>query len=279
LADQGIADPSRGNALWLDSSVEVIHQKLDELGLADNTIFIYFNDHGVEAGKTSVFQGGMVTYNFVSGPEPWIKGGRRSDALLSSVDWATTMLSWAGADPARYADELDGVSFAPVVSGEMPSTRASVYGEIGYSRCVRLGDWKYIALRPSPYLEDMSLEDRTTILNRWFERRDRMGIRREPNLPTDPFPHIIDIPGGVDNTWGPMKKHPHYFDRDQLYNLADDPDEQVNLALDPAFGPVLETLRLELSRYLERLPGQFGEFPGDISVKPNVKAEDAGLNP
>ncbi len=279
LAAHGITDPTRGNALWLDSSVEVIHQKLDELGLTDNTIFIYFNDHGVEAGKTSVFQGGMVTYNFISGPKPWIAGGQRSDALLSSVDWATTMLSWAGADPARYADELDGVSFAPVLSGEMSSTRASVYGEIGYSRSVRLGDWKYIALRPASYLEHMSLKDRNTILNRWFERRDRMGVRREPNLPTDPFPHIIDIPGGVDNTWGPMKKHPHYFDRDQLYNLADDPDEQVNLALDPAFGPVLETLRLELSRYLECLPGQFGEFPGDTSIKPSIKPEDAGLNP
>ncbi|MEO1235876.1 MAG: sulfatase-like hydrolase/transferase [Planctomycetota bacterium] len=262
LDQAGIDNPQVGNALWIDSSVEVIHDKLAELGLDDNTIFIYFNDHGVEAGKTSVYQGGMVTYSFVSGPEPWIKGQRRTDALLSSVDWAATMLSWAGADPARYADEFDSLSFAPVLSGEMAQTRASVYGEIGYSRSVRLGDWKYIALRPSPHLEGLTEADKQAILDRWFQRRDRMGQRREANQPTDPFPHIIDIPGGVDNTWGPMRKHPHYFDRDQLYNLADDPDEQVNLAVDPTYGPILETMRLELSRYLERLPGRFGEFPG-----------------
>ena len=278
LADHGIDDPMRGNALWIDSSVQVIHDKLAELGLADNTIFVYFNDHGVEAGKTSVYQGGMVTYCFVSGAEPWVRGGRRSDALLSSVDWATTILSWAGADPARYADQLDGLSFAPLVAGQMPQTRHSVYGEIGYSRSVRIGDWKYIALRPASYITDMSLEDRGAILQRWFDRRDRMGIRREPNEPTDPFPHIMDIPGGVDNTWGPMRKHPHYFDAEQLYNLAEDPDEQVNLALDPAYAAVRETLRIELSRYLERLPGRFGEFPG-AGGEPRVKPEDAGLNP
>ncbi|MEM7627606.1 MAG: sulfatase-like hydrolase/transferase [Planctomycetota bacterium] len=279
LDQAGIDNPQVGNALWIDSSVQVIHEKLEELGLDDNTIFIYFNDHGVEAGKTSVFQGGMVTYNFVSGPEPWVKGGpgdgRRSDALLSSVDWAATMLSWAGADPARYADEFDGLSFAPVLSGRMQATRSSVYGEMGYSRSVRVGDWKYIALRPSPYLEGLTDADKKAILNRWFQRRDRQGQRREANEPTDPFPHIIDIPGGVDNTWGPMRKHPHYFDRDQLYNLADDPDEQVNLAVDPAYGPVLETMRLELSRYLERLPGKFGEFPGTYpgSQRPYTKLD------
>ncbi|MEM8736879.1 MAG: sulfatase-like hydrolase/transferase [Planctomycetota bacterium] len=266
----GIKDLQRGNAMWIDSALGVLMQKLEDAGVADNTIVIFMSDHGVKSGKASVYQGGMVTHAFLHGPDRLIQGQRRVDALLSSVDFAPTILSWAGADPAQYADEFDGVSFAPVMAGQLERTRASVYGEIGYSRAVRLGDWKYIALRPSPYLENLSLEEKTANLDRWFARRDRTGLRREANHPTDPYPHIMDIPGGVDNTWSAIRKHPWYYQRDQLYNLAEDPDEQVNLAYDPAYAPVLETLRLEMSRYLERLPGQFGEFPGDTNVEPIV---------
>ncbi|MEM8873680.1 MAG: sulfatase-like hydrolase/transferase [Planctomycetota bacterium] len=274
LENAGIEDDHRGNGVWIDSAMAALEAKLEEFGIADNTIIIYFNDHGVEAGKTSVFQGGMQTYSFVYGPDRWIEGERREDALISSVDLAPTMLAWAGADPTVHAATLDGVSAAPVISGQVQATRTSVYGEIGYSRSIRIGDWKYIALRPSPYIEDMSLEDRQAILDKWFARRDAMGRRREANEATDPFPHIMDIPGGVDNTWGPMRKHPHYFDRDQLYNLAEDPNEQVNLAADPAYADILATLRLELADQLADLPGQFGEFPGNGTPAPDMPDTD-----
>ena len=40
-------------ATWLDDGIGAVMNKLDELGLAENTMVFYFNDHGAEGGKAS----------------------------------------------------------------------------------------------------------------------------------------------------------------------------------------------------------------------------------
>ena len=56
------------------------------------------------------------------------------------------------------------------------------------------------------------------------------------------------------------KLFPAYFEEDQLYNLEDDPLEQVNLAQDPAYRRQLDEMRIELKAELQKLPHIFGEF-------------------
>jgi len=53
------------------------------------------------------------------------------------------------------------------------------------------------------------------------------------------------------------RKYPAYFDRDQLYDLAKDLDEQVNLANDPGFKTKLAEMKKELQKHLDTLPGTF----------------------
>ena len=55
-------------------------------------------------------------------------------------------------------------------------------------------------------------------------------------------------------------KKPAYFDPDQLYDLDADPDEMVNLANDPRFQEVLESMKAIFQQHLSNLPGTFGEF-------------------
>jgi len=87
-----------------------------------------------------------------------------------------------------------------------------------------------------------------------------MGRQILNNDPEKPFSHLSAIPGGRGAELESYGKKPGYFDKDQLYDLDADPDEMVNLATDPQFQGVLADLREEMSKYLDNLPGKFGEL-------------------
>jgi len=79
-------------------------------------------------------------------------------------------------------------------------------------------------------------------------------INKDPNKP---FSHLSIIPGGGHAEYQSTGKYPGYYDRDQLYNIAKDPDEQNNLANDPAYATKLYEMKSELKKYLDDLPGTF----------------------
>ena len=58
-----------------------------------------------------------------------------------------------------------------------------------------------------------------------------------------------------------MRNYPHYFAPDQLYDLENDPDEQINLATDPTYAGVLAEMQARLERYLDSFARPF-----DLSV-------------
>lgn len=248
-----------GDVVWIDDALGALVQKLEDEGVLENTIILYFNDHGMEGDKTTVYQGGLRSMAIVNGPEKWVTGKDLIDnSLTSSVDFGRTILGWA--DALEHKELLDGVDLAPLLEGKTDKVRETIYGEIGISRTIRKGDWKYIALREPNYLKNLHPTER----QRRFDKMHRMCRQANmvpfPNELDDPFAHIAWLPGGWSNTWPAMEAHPHYFDVDQLYNLADDPGEKVNLANNPLYNSILLDLKKELSGYLATLPGQFGEF-------------------
>lgn len=247
-----------GDNMWTDDALAAVIEKLRETGELDNTIIIFFNDHGVESGKTTIYQGGMLTLGVVSGPEQYVKGGRLDQSLTSSVDFGETILNWANYEGNRKG--IDGVDLSPVLLGESNSVRDAVFGEIGMTRSVRVGDWKYLAIREPDYLKTMPLEIRQKRIDDMHVRMKNHGRKPFKNKATDPFAHIGYLPGGWDNTWAAMRDHPAYFDVDQLYNLTEDPHEKNNLASDPRYADILAELKAELTKHLANMPGKFGEF-------------------
>ena len=105
-------------------------------GIAEDTIIVYFNDNGTDTGKGSLYDDGLKTPCFIWGTRG-IRGGRRVDALTSNADFGPTIAEWGGA----RAEGMDGVSLAALLAGKAKTARDSLYGEIGYSRCVVKGDW------------------------------------------------------------------------------------------------------------------------------------------
>ena len=57
-----------------------------------------------------------------------------------------------------------------------------------------------------------------------------------------------------------LKRHPGYWDADQLYDLQVDPDERVNLAQDPKHVQTLTEMKGRLTGWLAGFNRPFGEF-------------------
>ena len=261
LKEAGISGWNTGPVLWLDDAITAMVTKLEELGIDDNTIIVFASDHGTEA-KGGAYMGGTRTAGVI-----WKKGGfpagNKIAAEIQLTDIAPTVLDWAGVD--YRGKKLDGKSFAGVLAGNESKVRDALYFEMGYSRAVMKDGFKYLALRYPEEINNMSLEERTRILNKSNETLRQRGRPLPTEDPTTPFSHLFLIPGGHDVDQVAIKSIPAYFDTDQLYDLSKDPSEQHNLADNPEYADVLAKLRAELDAQVKNLPGTFGEFGKEMT--------------
>ena len=99
----------------LDRALGTLLDAIDELGIADNTYIILTSDNGggfrgnapLQAGKGSLYEGGIRMPSFVRGPG--IKGGSYSKVPVVQWDFLPTFYDLAGGtDP--LPDDLDGGS-------------------------------------------------------------------------------------------------------------------------------------------------------------------------
>ncbi len=109
----------------LDRNVGRMLQKLDQLGLAGNTIVLFTTDNGpntarynggMRGGKGSVFEGGLRVTCFLRWPDK-LKAGSRIAEITQHVDVLPTLLELAGV-PLPKGPPLDGLSLVPLLQGE-----------------------------------------------------------------------------------------------------------------------------------------------------------------
>ncbi len=107
-----------------DTGIGTVLNKLQELGVEENTYVIYTSDHGqtinrstnqpLRLGKGTLWEGGMRVPFIVSGPG--IEGGTISDARVVSLDLFPTFAELAGVTESMPAD-LEGGSLVPLLFG------------------------------------------------------------------------------------------------------------------------------------------------------------------
>jgi arylsulfatase A-like enzyme len=153
-----------------DEMVGKVLKKLDELGIADNTIVIYSTDNGAEkltwpdGGSTPFFgekgttwEGGFRVPLLVRWPGV-IKPGTVYNNIISHEDWMPTLLAAAGdpdvvkkvADGYKVGDKtfkqhLDGYNFLPFFQGKedkSPRHEIFYFDQGGNLNAVRYDDWK-----------------------------------------------------------------------------------------------------------------------------------------
>ena len=252
----GLKSNDKELVLWLDDALGALIEKLEEHDILDNTIIFFFNDHG-QSAKGTLYQGGTLNPSIV-----WKSGGFKvgshSNLPVTNLDFTPTILEFAGAQD--LSDKFDGNSFKNVLDGKVDHSSKPIFLELGFARAIIKGKYKYLAVRYPEYLNKMTSVERGVILEDYNKRRLFMGRQILNDDPEKPFSHLSAIPGGRGAELESYGKKPGYFDADQLYDLEADPDEMVNLAKNGDFQDVLTDLKMEMSKYLNNLPGKFGEL-------------------
>lgn len=153
-----------------DAFVGQVLKKLDDLGIADNTIVIYSTDNGAETfswpdGGTTPFhgekgttwEGGFRVPLVVRWPSV-IKPGTIENNIISQEDWMPTLLAAAGepeiveklkkghkANGRDFKVHPDGYNFVPYFKGEVkesPRKEILYFGQGGELNAIRVQNWK-----------------------------------------------------------------------------------------------------------------------------------------
>lgn len=208
------------SARLLDTGVGQVLAALDASGLAERTLLIYTNDHGIAfpGMKCSLTDHGIGIALIVRGPGGFA-GGKVVDALVSHVDIFPTVCDLLAIERPAW---LVGQSLLPLVRGQAASVNDAIFAEVTYhaayepQRCARTDRWKYIR---------------------------RFGAR-----PTPVLANIDDGPSkDVLLAHGLASRH---VDDEQLYDLVFDPVELHNLAGDPAHAATLDAMRARLDAWM-----------------------------
>jgi len=162
----------------MDLAVGKVLAKLDELGLAENTLVCFTSDNGglstsegwptsnlpFRGGKGWLYEGGLRTPFLARWPAR-IPAGTVVSTPVSSPDVYPTVLEATGA-PAPAGQRLDGVSLLPIFGGRPIPERSLFwhyphYGNQGGApgAALRRGDWKLIHWQEDDRTELFRLSD------------------------------------------------------------------------------------------------------------------------
>ena len=234
-------------------------QQLKDAGEYDNTIIIYWSDHGVglPRAKRWLYDSGTHIPLIIRVPAKFqksldISSLATDNQLISAVDFAPTVLNIAGIDPPSY---LQGRAFLGL---HLSPPRKFVYGardrmdeRYDIIRTVRGPQYRYIRnFEPlKPYYQYMNTPEKGATMQ---EIR-----KKEASGQLDPVMALFSA---------------HEKPVEELYDTHADPFEIHNLADDPAFSQRLSEMRHALSEWQNEI--------GDVGLIPEAEIEileqDAG---
>jgi len=192
-----------------DEHIGEMLKKLDDLGIADNTIVMYSTDNGPhynswpDAGitpfrseKNTNWEGGWRVPAFVRWPGK-IKPGTVLNGIVTHQDWLATFLAAAGEPEIKekllkghkignmtYKVHIDGFNLIPYLTGEVKESPRETFFYIsddGDILAIRHKDWKAVL---------MEQREKTCLL--WAEPFVSLRIPKIFNLRRDPFERADD---------------------------------------------------------------------------------------
>ncbi|WP_346882606.1 sulfatase-like hydrolase/transferase [uncultured Algibacter sp.] len=210
---------------YMDKIVGKIIKNLDEKGIREETLILFYSDNGTHQLVTSSlndkpYKGGKgltsesgIKVPFIANWSGKIKQGTKTDAYVSAVDFLPTVLDIAGVKVTE-ATQTDGQSFLPVLKGE-PSNRR---------------DWVYIGYNPKPGIGKERFDLQEFVLNSEYKLYSdgRFYNTKDDVLEETPL-HLKDVSDSEKSTINTFKhvldslnKYPNYGYIDRLDPAIDE---------------------------------------------------------
>ncbi len=247
----------------LDGKVGAVLDRLEEQGLAEDTIVIFFGDHGrpMPRCKQFLYDGGVLIPLIVRIPEKYRpadwKPGSGSDQLVSHIDITATTLAYAGVP--RPANMEARVFFGP----EQDPPREKLYfardradETVDHMRGVRTREYKYIRnfMPERPYVQPNNYKDTSYPM---------LQVQRQLHAEGKLTP---------EQALFMSERRP----TEELYDLRSDRDEVRNLAGSPDHAATLEEMRTALDNWIKET-GDHGQTPeGPLPASYDVRSNAGG---
>ncbi len=197
-------DPYSDRMVTHDEQIGQMLAKLDELGIADNTIVIYSTDNGTmndtwpdggntpfRSNKDTNWEGGWRVPCVMRWPGK-IKAGTWLNGIVSHIDMFPTLLAAAGNPDVtkqlldgctvggkKFNVHLDGYNQIPYLTGEVKESPRDVvmyFSDDGDVMAIRIGDYKFVLAEQRAH--------QTTV---WQEPLVKPRIPKIFHLRRDPF--------------------------------------------------------------------------------------------
>lgn len=255
-----------GEATAFDRALGVLVEELKDAGEFENTIIVVSGDHGPAGfphGKCNLYDFGTRVSLSISGPG--VRGGRVVDDFVSLPDLAATFLE---AGDVAIPKVMTSRSIWPTLrsekSGLVDPERTHVFtGRERHVAKARVGQLPYPqrAIRTKDYLFITNFRpDRYPLGDPYL-----LGSDKEPDANQITNNTLVTLP---DEDAGPTKAYlvknrtdpkikpffAHAYGkrpREELFDLAKDPHQIKNVATDPAYKEIADSLRKKLMAELK----------------------------
>ena len=213
---------------FCDYNLGRVLDKMDELGLWEDTLLIVNTDHGFLLGEHDWWaKCVMPFYNeiahtplFIWDPRFPNTAGQRRSTLVQTIDLAPSILSFFG---QQIPPDMQGKPLESVIKDDTPIHKAVLYGiHGGHVNCT---DGRYVYMRASAARENTPLYNYTLMP---MHMRERFSLKELRNIElSEPFSFtkgcgVLKIPsGGI-----PELNFSSYNFGTMLFDLANDPGQE-----------------------------------------------------
>ncbi len=223
------------NIAEMDKQVGAVLKQLEEDGLLENTIIMFYGDHGgpLPREKRLIYDSGLNTPMIVRFPDK-INAGTEFNQLVSFVDFAPTLLSLIDVKPSAY---MQGQAFLGKHQSEKPRKyiHAAADRFDGFTdaiRAVRDTQFKYIRnYKPKQgYYLPVAYREKIPAMQELLKLR------------------ATDKLNDIQKQWFRENKP-----KEELFDCINDPFELNNLAENPKYKSKLTELSAEMDRWLTQI--------------------------
>lgn len=223
------------NILEMDNKVGQILEALKSDGLLDSTIVVWYTDHGgpLPRQKRVLYDSGLKVPMIIRFPNGEFYG-HRDNRIISFIDLAPTTLSLAGIEPPHY---MEGKAFLGEYmranEPEYAFGAADRFDEFtDHMRSVRDKRFKYIRNYEldKPVYSDVAYRKQMPIMQELLQLKEQNLLTPEQAV------------------W-----FAHPKQKEELYDLENDPHELNNLAQNPEFQEQLEKMRRACTDWIEHI--------------------------
>jgi len=256
----------------LDQTLGDIMRRLDEAGVAENTILMFNSEQGMTlpfGGKWSCYESGLKTAFIVRWPGT-VKPGSSTPALTQSVDILPTLIEIAGGDPtiidtgcadADGSIGFDGKSLFPILKGESTHLRDHVFGVQTTQGVINGTLYPIRSVRDSRYKLIRNLNHEQPFQNLYTaggESYEEIFVPLLDAAQTSP---------AIKTRLDFLQHRP----AEEFYDLTEDPHELRNIATSPEHEAMRVHLRKKLDEWMRQQADLGLETEKSVIIPPHAE--------